>query len=204
MQQLRLPPAAAASQDPQPDGSSSSSEGASLASEFGSYVNEQGGLPPLLRDRRPTHLMSPVACIAAQMEALQVRACSWARWPCAGPEEERWLLAVDSCPLMMPAWRGIQARPAWQHFAAAAFKSPSLYMLPHPCPHPSPTTPQRNDYPDRDAGVQTAFMFSMQQGAEELLSAQVRAESAGGKDGVEGDACACRAPAERTIVAEIA
>ncbi|PRW39229.1 solute carrier family 40 member chloroplastic [Chlorella sorokiniana] len=31
---------------------------------------------------------------------------------------------------------------------------------------------QRNDWPEQDAGVQTAFMFAMPQGAEELLAAQ--------------------------------
>lgn len=42
-----------------------------LVSEFNAYVNEQG-IPELLRDRRPTHLMSPLACIASQLAALQV------------------------------------------------------------------------------------------------------------------------------------
>lgn len=46
-----------------------------LASEFSAFVNEQG-IPELLRDRRPTHLMSPPACIAAQLAALQVGVCS--------------------------------------------------------------------------------------------------------------------------------
>ncbi len=45
--------------------------GSALASEFQRLINEQG-VPELLRDRRPTHLMSPIACIAAQMDALQV------------------------------------------------------------------------------------------------------------------------------------
>ena len=48
-------------------------EGAALATEFAALVNELGGPPPLLRTRRPTHLMQPLACIEAQMEALQVR-----------------------------------------------------------------------------------------------------------------------------------
>lgn len=58
-------------------------------------------MPELLRDRQPTHLMSPPACIAAQMDALQ-----------------------------------------------------------------------RNDWPEADAGVQTAFKFTLWEGADELLSAQ--------------------------------
>ncbi|PSC73270.1 hypothetical protein C2E20_3539 [Micractinium conductrix] len=81
-------------------GDSPGEEGSALASEFHSFINEQG-MPELLRDRRPTHLMSPLACIAAQMGALQ-----------------------------------------------------------------------RNDWPERDAGVQTAFQFTLCQHAEELLSAQ--------------------------------
>lgn len=74
-----------------------------LASEFQAYVNERGLEEPL-RNRRPTHLMPPNACIAAQMDALQ-----------------------------------------------------------------------RNDWPDKDAGVFTAFMFTKPQGAEELLSTSAQA-----------------------------
>ncbi|KAL4440192.1 hypothetical protein ABPG75_003193 [Micractinium tetrahymenae] len=75
--------------------------GSGLASDFQSFLNQQG-VPELLRDRQPTHLMSPLACIAAQMNALQ-----------------------------------------------------------------------RNDWPETDAGVQTAFAFAKWEGADELLSAQV-------------------------------
>lgn len=46
--------------------------GSSLATEFQSFLNQRG-VPELLRDRQPTHLMSPPACIAAQMDALQAR-----------------------------------------------------------------------------------------------------------------------------------
>ncbi len=40
------------------------------------------------------------------------------------------------------------------------------------CP-PHPALLQRNDWPETDAGVQTAFAFAMWEGADELLSAQV-------------------------------
>ena len=46
-------------------------EGSALASEFQSFVNQQG-VPDLRRDRQPTHLMAPTAVVAAQMNALQV------------------------------------------------------------------------------------------------------------------------------------
>lgn len=78
-------------------------EGSALASQFQSFINQQG-LPSLLRDRRPTHLMSPLACIAAQMDALQL-----------------------------------------------------------------------NDWPEKDAGVQTAFAFAKSEEAAEPLSPQVGA-----------------------------
>lgn len=55
-------------------GSGSSDAEAQLASEFAQIVNEQGLPEGLLRDRRPTHMLSPIACIAAQMNALQVGA----------------------------------------------------------------------------------------------------------------------------------
>lgn len=59
-------------QPPEQEPAAFNREGAALATEFAALVNERGGPPPLLRDRRPTHLMSPLACIEAQMEALQV------------------------------------------------------------------------------------------------------------------------------------
>lgn len=51
------------------------SPGPSLATEFQSFLNEHG-VPELLRNRQPTHLLSPLACIAAQMDALQARRCA--------------------------------------------------------------------------------------------------------------------------------
>lgn len=61
----RVLPPAAAQQQPG-DGSPEA-----LATEFSAFLNEHS-VPELLRDRRPTHLMSPMACIAAQLGALQV------------------------------------------------------------------------------------------------------------------------------------
>eukprot|EP00877_Chromochloris_zofingiensis_P000633 jgi/Chrzof1/10570/Cz05g03250.t1 len=45
--------------------------GQQLESEFASVVNQLNFKDPL-RDRRPTHLLSPTAVIAAQLDALQI------------------------------------------------------------------------------------------------------------------------------------
>lgn len=174
--QRPLPPAASQQQQQPSDNGPEA-----LASEFSAFLNEQG-IPELLRDRRPTHLMSPLACIAAQLGALQVEMggawCS-AALACSA--------VCDACRRLLRSLASCRASPLCAARAASACcprrgcRLPrALASLPSPLTlaRPAPALPlaaclQRNDWPEQDAGVQTAFLFAMPQGADELLSAQV-------------------------------
>lgn len=50
--------------------------GDDLASSFSRFVNQQGKLQEPLRHRHPSPLLSPQMVVAAQMDALQVRAAT--------------------------------------------------------------------------------------------------------------------------------